>query len=496
MQTLQSPNLQQIYDAYWDLGLVGIAVTVGLAALLPFIQSLRREGDGWHWPIEPLRSICLLGLALATIYPAAGWIGKVAESPHPGIIYVSLSGAAIIGLILHLAVLRYQSKATESAIRVASEKADEIERSLAQLREATDIDTVFERPSDPLFVEALTRDLRQATFAHIFAIGHTSLDEWADLWKAISNFVNTGGRIRLISDSPLRNSSTLVDFRRVPEVISGFMRGVFAVDCGGPFYFGIGSVHDDLVIARFDGRSAGKHSLASGVFLLTSHLARLLESGLHHAVTVRAAMSPADYKEMILSLESEAARVDRLPKRLFVVFKSTEVVRYIAEQRYGTGSIHIKHYVEEHQERAAKFFAALGRGMICREIYNKSEVLAYVQARKHGRNITLTREQIEETVVRWRDALLSQENYMVGLTDAPIPFKYELIDGTHFIMHEAIGHSDEGRMNAFCVSGMEFCKKPISDFEIIWNSIPATSRKRRNVANWIDRVLRENYGRK
>ena len=475
---------------------MSIAVTIGLASLIPFIQELRREGGGWRWPREPFRSICLFGFMLAVTYPVAGLVGKAAESPRPGVIYSSLSGVAALVLIAHLLILRYQNQATDTAIRVVNQRSDELRQSLTQLQAATDIETVFDRPSGPLFVDALTHDLHQAPFAHIFAIGHPSLDEWADLWKVISGFASTGGKVRVISDAPVRSSTALVDYRRVPEVISGFMRGLFAIDCGGPFYFGIGSVHDDLVIARFDGRSAGRHSLAAGIFLLTNQLNRLLEGGLNHAVTVRAAMSPADYKEMILTLESEAIRIDRLPKRLFVVFKSTEMVRFIAEQRYGTGSTHVTHYIEEHHERAAKFFTALGRGMVCREIYNKSEIISYIQGRKHGRNIILTSEQMEETVVRWRDAINSQQNYMVGLTDAPLPFKYELIDGTHFVMHEAIGHSDEGRMNAFCVSGTEFCKKPISDFEIIWNSIPAESRKRKNVVNWIDKVLRENSGRK
>ena len=128
--------------------------------------------------------------------------------------------------------------------------------------------------------------------------------------------------------------------------------------------------------------------------------------------------------------------------------------------------------------------------MVCREIYNKSEVISYVIGRKHGRRVTLTPSQMEETLMRWRDAIReSQGKYLVGLTDTPLPFKYELIDGMHFIMHEAIGQNDEGRMNAFSITGAEFCKKPSNDFEIIWNSIPALFRDPSYVSKWIETDL-------
>jgi hypothetical protein len=478
MQTLQSVNIQQIYEGYWNWTLGGLAIGVGLAGLLPFLQELRRGGDKWHWPSEPLRSICLVLLALAVSYPASGFVGKVAESPHPHIIYWSLFGALMIVLLAHLMVLWHYARGTKEGWEA-----------LSRLQATTDIEAVFDEPSDPQFIKALTHDLGQVHSARVVTIGHDPLDEWSALWKALSSFVTAGGRIRVISDVPLRRGAAIVDCQRVPEVAAGLMRGVFAIDCGGPFYFGIGPVHDNLVIARFDGRPAGGNSLASGVYLLVNQLSRLIEGGLNQAVTIRAAASPAEYKEMIIPLESEARRIDRLPKRIFVVFKTEAVVHAIAEQRYGTGSTHIEHYVEEHKERSTRFFAALGRGMVCREIYNKSELLTYVRGRRHGRRVILTRAQMEETIMRWRDAIISQPHYLVGLTESPLPFKYELIDGMHFVMHEAIGQNDEGRMNAFRITGVEFCKKPLNDFEIIWNSIPAEARMSKNVAKWIETDL-------
>jgi hypothetical protein len=429
------------------------------------------------------------------MYPVAGLVGKAAESPRPGLIYCSLSGITIIVSILYLFILRHHTKISDATNRTANSLADEARKTLASLKEATDIAATFDRTSEPLFLEALARDLRQTTFAQITTIGHGPLDKWTTLWNTIASFSVSGGKVRIISDAPPPSSSVFVDYRRVPDVVSNLMRGVFAVDCVGSLYFGVGTAPDNFVITRFDGRRTDKFNLASSIFLLTEQLSNLVGSDLNNAVTVRTAMSPAQYKELVLTLEGEATRIDRLPKRIFVVFKSPEIIRSIAEQRYGIGSNHVGHYVQEHHERSAKFFSALGRGMVCREIYNKSEVITYVQSRKHGRNVTLTNAQIEETLVRWRDAILSQPHYLVGLTDDRLPFKYELIDGTHFIMHEAIGQNDEGRMNAFCITGVEFCKKPISDFEIIWNSIPRASREPKNVAKWIEKVLREQKSR-
>lgn len=462
----------------WAWGQLGIGIVV--TALLAFFQYVRRGKDGWRWPEEPLRSGVVLFLALVFTYPIAGLLGRTAESPHPWRIYFSLCGLAALMFIIHRAVLAYHTRATDNA-----------RQSLARWQAATDIEIVFDRPSDPRFIKALTQDLKQSNSARVVTVGHSPLDEWTPLWETLSRFGASGGKIQIISDVPLRRGAGIVDYWRIPEVVAGLMQGTFAIDCNGPFYFGIASVHEDLMVARFDGRSSGGNSLASGVYLLINQLSRLVEGGLNHAVMIRAAASPAEYKEMILPLESRARRIDRLPKRIFVVFKSEAVVHAIAEQRYGVGSTHIEHYVEEHKERASKFYEALGRGMVCREIYNKSELIAYVRGRKHGRRVTLTRPQMEETLMRWSAVVGSQKNYMVGLTDTPLPFKYELVDGTHFVMHEAIGQNDEGRMNAFCVTGTEFCKKPLNDFEIIWNSIPKASRKPSNVAKWIETDLRK-----
>jgi hypothetical protein len=274
---------------------------------------------------------------------------------------------------------------------------------------------------------------------------------------------------------------------RVPELFSSVFRGVLVIDAGGPLYFGMGSTKD-LATVRFT-TNRGTGVVGAAIGRIFAQLENVMESAATHAVNIRVASSPADYKQMILGLESGALQIDRIPKRIFVVFKTSETVQSIAEQRYGVGSGHIRHYVEEHHERTQRFYNALGGGMVCREIYNKTELLSYVKSMKHGITVTLSKTQMTETVLRWRDAIRTQDQYFVGLTDAPLPFKYELIDRRHFLMHEAIGHSDEGRLNAFCVTGQEFARAPIRDFEMIWNSISPDERTRDSVVRWIEANL-------
>jgi hypothetical protein len=398
------------------------------------------------------------------------------ESPFPEYIYFFLSGIA--GFILVLRIL--ESRYTGFQLKVVGEE-------LSKLQTATDIKATFNNPLESSFLNSLSRDLRKSYSVNITTIGHNSLAEGSILSNVLSDFVKDGGRVNVVSDSAQHNSINIDSYRRVPEIMSSLMQGMFVIDCVGPIYFGIGSDFDNLAIARFDGRGSGKQSLALGIHHLTNQLSHLL--GADHCVTIRATKSPVEYKKLILPLENEAKTIDRLPKRLFVVFKSRSVIQAIAEQRYGPGSSYVNHYIEEHNERAEKFYAALGRGMICREIYNKSEIISYVKNRKHGSNVTLTPAQIKETVILWRDAIRYQSNYFVGLTETRLPFKYEIINGTHFIMHEAIGQNDEGRMNAFCVTGRDFCEKPMTDFEIIWNNILPLERDKKNIVKWIEKEV-------
>jgi len=96
---------------------------------------------------------------------------------------------------------------------------------------------------------------------------------------------------------------------------------------------------------------------------------------------------------------------------------------------------------------------------------------------------------MRQTVVRWREALQLQPNYLVGLTRDPLPFKYEIIDGQMVVMHEAIGVSDLHRLNALFIQSEIVGGEFENDFEVIWDRIPTPLRSKQGVVDWIDANL-------
>lgn len=478
-------KLAPIYAAYWNSTAIGAAATFGAGSLLAYFQGLRRGLHRWKPPHQPFKIVAELVFVWSAAYPIAGWMGQIVLSVAPmrmfTVVGTLLSLVPVIGTLIYEGSMRSQ-------VAAAQLEAANPRRLLGTFQNATNIDATFKGDADPTLIGALASDTEQSTAIRVTCIGQGPLDSRKDLWAVLAKAAARGVRVRLLSDSPLVTAVPTVDFKRVPELFAGLLRGAFVIETGGPFYFGTGTAKD-LAAVRFS-TNRGSGVIGAAISRIFEQLDHVMDSAAAHAVSVRVATSPADYKQMILDLESGASYIDRIPKRIFVVFKSSETVKRIAEQRYGAGSDHIRHYVEEHKERTQRFYNALGRGMVCREIYNKAELVSYVKSMKHGLTVTLTKAQMQETVIRWRDAIRSQQGgYLVGLTDAPLPFKYELIDRRHFLIHEAIGHSDEGRLNAFCVTGEEFSRAPVRDFEMIWNSIPPDERTHESAVQWIENNL-------
>lgn len=478
-------NLAPFYAAYWNSTAIGAAVTCGIAALIAYFQSLRRGKRRSAPPQQPFKTVAEIVFAWSLAYPLAGWVGQRILSPRPVLLFWIVGSLLSLVPLVGVFVFDRAARLQISAARTETVSARKL---LGSFQTATNIEATYKGDADPALLGALANDSQQSAAIRVTSVGLGALDARKELWGVLWAAAARGVRVRVLSDSPLASAGPAIEFRRVPELFGGLLRGVLVIDVGGPLYFGVGSAKD-LATVRFS-TNRGSGVIGTAISRIFEHLDTVMDSAASHAVSVRVATSPADYKQMILGLESGASEIDRIPKRIFVVFKSTETVQRIAEQRYGVGSDHIRHYIEEHRERTQGFYNALGRGMVCREIYNKAELLAYVKGMKHGIAVTLTKTQMEETVVRWRDAIRTQQQgYFVGLADAPLPFKYELIDRRHFLIHEAIGHSDEGRLNAFCVTGEEFSRTPVRDFEMIWNSIPPDERTRDSVVRWIESHL-------
>jgi hypothetical protein len=199
--------------------------------------------------------------------------------------------------------------------------------------------------------------------------------------------------------------------------------------------------------------------------------------------------SPAEYSKLILLAEAEAKRIDRIPKRISVVFKDADTVLAIAESRFGKGSSNIVHYVAEHESRRQAFFSSLMRGTICREIYNIEELEGYVRSRMHGQNVVLSQKEMATTLHRWVSTIINEPNYLVALTRDRVPLKYEIIDSRAVVMHEAIGSADRHRFNALCVWSAEVANKVREDFEVVWDRTEPRNRDSEFVASWIQSEL-------
>lgn len=206
---------------------------------------------------------------------------------------------------------------------------------------------------------------------------------------------------------------------------------------------------------------------------------------------VKVAMSPADYKTLVLDAEERAQELLFLPKRMSVMFKPQEMIEAIAASRHDPGSESYRSYIEEHVLRRGSFQAALARGAHVRMIYNKLDLISYFQNREHidvatGLSVGFFREML----VEWkRLQRVYPQTFFVGLTDAAIALRYELIDGVKIVVHESAGSKSKSRLNALFIEDVEVGRKVREDFETIWDQIDHCDKTAGSVSAWIDAKL-------
>lgn len=201
--------------------------------------------------------------------------------------------------------------------------------------------------------------------------------------------------------------------------------------------------------------------------------------------------SAIQYSYLIVAHEHGASRIDRIPKRLSVLFKSEDAVVDIAEQRFGPGSSQVDAYVREHRERKDQFYAQLSSGLVCREIYTKDELKSYFSTGLHGRLVHLAKEHIEANLTNWLNCLERYSGYMVALTDEAVPLKYEVINRQTVVIHEAIGGNDRDRLNAIFITSVGAGQYFQNDFDLIWDRTPIAFRKTENIVNWTRDLIME-----
>lgn len=201
--------------------------------------------------------------------------------------------------------------------------------------------------------------------------------------------------------------------------------------------------------------------------------------------------SQIQYSRLIVAHEHGAARIDRIPKRLSVLFKSEAAIAEIAAQRFGPGSSQVDAYVEEHAERKAQFFRQLQGGLRCREIYSMKELSGYLTSGFHGQTVRLDRVHLTSNVQNWLACLDQFPGYMVALTSEAIPFKYEIVNGQTVVIHEAVGGNDRDRLNALFITSATVGRQYLQDFDLIWDRTDIAFRKPNIIANWIDNLMKE-----
>lgn len=203
-------------------------------------------------------------------------------------------------------------------------------------------------------------------------------------------------------------------------------------------------------------------------------------------------MSPSDYKKFILEVEKDSKEILLLSKRLSVMFKSEEMIREMAQKRFGEGSPHIMAYKNEHMQRKTSFYKALDDGCKIYEIHNKTELEDYLFSRKHIGIGQMDYKYILQMLESWKQAMQNYpESYFVALTEETIPIKYELINKEWMVIHESVGARSDQRMNALFVYSKEAVEEIRKDFFSVWERTDNNYRDRLRIIAWIDKKIRE-----
>lgn len=461
---------------YFDLGPVSLAAGV-LVAGIPTVATTWRNGRRTGMtPVEPGFSAGLVLVYLPVAYALGGLASVLVEESDPRANAMMLLVGPLAAHAVYLVTRRSAGKSGARPVGGITGYYPPAEAS--RLR------------------EALQHDLARVGRVRVIAPNLMALLTGSSpLGQALREAAQRGVKIECLNDGDIGESREhrVPGFAEAVEVV-----GVDRVDASNSWvilslgrveYFGVLGDKPDfssLILCRSvlagDGEAL---QIGDSIHALVDKLFSAAVRGMTFSRVVTCS-SPKDYRMGIIPAEAGASRIDRLPKRISVVFKGEETVRTIAEQRFGRGSVSARYYIEEHEARRAEFFSALSRGMQCREIYNADELEAYLSSRRHAVSVRIRTEEMRDSLLRWRQAIEMQPNYLVGISEDPLPFKYELIDGRLVVLHEAVGVGDQHRMNALFIHGRSVGDAVQHDFDTVWERIPSWRRSQYGVLNFID----------
>lgn len=308
------------------------------------------------------------------------------------------------------------------------------------------------------------------------------ISESGAIGVVLMDAVRAGKDVRILSACPSKLwSRQQLELKMVPFEFEEFWLiqttwSIYVILAGG----------SNCIVKLRRATSASKVNLpAVGLDLLIERIERRA-SDQSRIASATARQGPEAYRDLIASLERSAMKIDRIAKRIFVVFKDDDTIRTIAEQRYGEGSSYLMEYMQEHAERRRIFESAIKRGAIFREIYSCSELISYVKSGKHGVSAILQRRHLVAMISNWIDAIRTIPNYHVALTDEPVPFHYEIVDDKHVVFHEAIGVHESTRVNSIFLDGYGTASDFRVEFDALWDRVPLERRKSEGVIAWIE----------
>lgn len=466
-------------DINYVITAVGLLAT-GVSTLAGAVHRARSTADE---PPEPLFSVGLLLTYGPAVYLAGGLTAVRWPSSSAPVNSILLLIGAITAHALVLWNRGLRGAQAHSETKEDGYGSSGITASFG-LAEADQLRAALQRDLSRVdHIRMVLPDIRQA------------LESTSPLVSAVRQAAGQGATVEILSDgsTDVETARTLLGGARQVHVV-----GPERVDTSGSWimlianrvaYFGLSQngALDAASIARGVAASDKEPNLADSVHRLAdAFFGQALRGEVHCRVTTSA--SPREYRSVILPAEAKAYEILRLPKRTSVIFKSESLVQSIAEKRFGRGTRVVGDYVREYRTRRSEFFSALARGMVCREIYNESELVTYASSGKHG-SILLSPVDMLDTITRWRDVITTHGDYMVAITSEPIPLKYELIDERLGVIHETIGFSDLHRLNGLFIHGAHIGRAFRSDFETLWDRIPQERRTSEGVCSFIDTVL-------
>ena len=197
------------------------------------------------------------------------------------------------------------------------------------------------------------------------------------------------------------------------------------------------------------------------------------------------------YKDSILEAESGIQMMNNIQWRIAPYFKTDEIIRYIARQRFGDGSPNIEAYLA----RACKADGlgsqlSLRQTRLCERFIRFRDCCSTFRTGTHAENKwPLTPDMVRGLLNAWINALNTHENYVVGITALSLPIKYHILNDDRVVIHEPVGEGESFRLNSIILYGHDTAAPFLADFERVWSEIPPEFRNRQSVTSWIEGEL-------